>query len=178
VCFSNLKFARQDEPPYDANFKFGTLEIAYVGLAQVTFCYWIARKDREMTCSFARALSLFSLAVFLAPGAQAQSLQVIGQSGILGEWELTATVSETAPGRNGEFSGPLTLKHTGLCTQDGPEEKTGQLRFQLSKSSTRMTATLAVDGVVCSYTGKKSDAFKGVLSCPDRRDVPLLIWLK
>jgi hypothetical protein len=25
VCFSNLKFARQDEPPYDVNFKFGTL---------------------------------------------------------------------------------------------------------------------------------------------------------
>jgi len=24
VCFSNLKFARQDETPYDANFKFGS----------------------------------------------------------------------------------------------------------------------------------------------------------
>ena len=24
------------------------------------------------------------------------------------------------------------MKHVGLCTQDGPEEKTGEMRFQIS----------------------------------------------
>jgi hypothetical protein len=114
----------------------------------------------------------------LASGAHAQPLQVTGQAGVLGEWELTAKVSEiTANGRK-EFSGPLTLRHVGLCTQDGPEEKTGELRFELSRSASRIKATLLVDGVACSYSAKKSDAFNGVMKCPDRSDVPLLIWLK
>jgi hypothetical protein len=70
----------------------------------------------------------------LATPAQAQSRQVIGYAGVLGEWELTATVTENSSRRSKEFSGPLTMKHTGVCTQDGPEEKTGELRFQLSSS--------------------------------------------
>jgi len=34
VCFSNLKFARQGETPYDANFKFGTLGLYRVARRQ------------------------------------------------------------------------------------------------------------------------------------------------
>jgi hypothetical protein len=72
----------------------------------------------------------------------------------------------------------MVLKHVGLCTQDGPEEKTGELRLQLSRSAAHIKATLLVDGVACSYSAKKADAYSGMMSCPDRRDVPLLIWLK
>jgi hypothetical protein len=119
---------------------------------------------------------LIMLAVALAPRAHAGSLQVIGQAGVLGEWELTANVTET--NARGEFVGPMALKHVGLCSQDGPEEKAGELRFQLSRSASRIKATLLVDGVVCSYNATKSDAFRGMVNCPDRRDVPLLMWLK
>ena len=56
----------------------------------------------------------------LAGPASAQSLQLLGYSGYLGEWELTATVAEDASGRS-EYSGPVTLKHVGICSQDGPE---------------------------------------------------------
>jgi hypothetical protein len=121
---------------------------------------------------------LLTLTFALVPRAHAASLQVTGQAGVLGEWELTARVAETAANGKQEFVGPMVLKHVGLCTQDGPEEKTGELRFQLSRSSSRIKATLLVDGVACSYSAKKSDAFNGMMSCPDRRDVPLLIWLK
>jgi hypothetical protein len=58
----------------------------------------------------------------LATPASAQSLQVVGYSGYLGEWELTATVTGTVSGHIKEYSGPLTMKHVGVCTQDGPGE--------------------------------------------------------
>jgi hypothetical protein len=131
-----------------------------------------------MPASLARCSALLLLAVALAPPAHARSLQVTGQAGVLGEWELSAKVTETTANGKQEFVGPLVLKHVGLCTQDGPEEKTGELRFQLSGASSRIKATLLVDGVACSYSARKSHAFDGVMSCPDRRDVPLLLWLK
>jgi hypothetical protein len=78
----------------------------------------------------------FALGAVAAP-ASAQSLQVIGYSGYLGEWELTATVTEKARLWAKEFSGPLSMKHVGICTQDGPEEKTGEIRFQISALSSQ-----------------------------------------
>ena len=108
--------------------------------------------------------------------ASAEALRVIGQAGVLGEWELTADLSPTGTPRK-QFSGPLLLRHTGLCTQDGPEERKGELRLALAGSS-RVEATLLIDGVACTYQGRKSDSYQGVMRCPDRRDVPLLLWLK
>ena len=127
---------------------------------------------------FFRLMSLVSVTVALTPNARAQSLQVNGQAGVLGEWELTATVTEISANGKKEFFGPLTLRHTGLCTKDGPEEKSGELRFQLSRSSSRIEATLMLDGVACSFAAKKSHAFNGVMKCPDRDDVPLLVWVR
>jgi hypothetical protein len=124
-----------------------------------------------------RALLLpVALVAFFAP-AHAQPLEIIGYSGYLGEWELTATVRETAPGQRG-YSGPLTMKHVGLCTQDGPEERTGEMHFELSASSSRLDATLLVAGVECSYSGRLSDAYTGTMTCPDREAVPLKLWVK
>ena len=107
--------------------------------------------------------------------AEPQTLQVLGQSGALGEWELTANV--TATGTQKEFSGPLVMKHVGICTVDGPEQKTGNIKLHFSASS-RVKATLLIDGVACTYAGRKSDSYGGLLRCPDQRDVPLLMWLK
>ena len=123
-----------------------------------------------------RALLLLIMLGALATPAQAQSRQVIGYAGVLGEWELAATVTETASRRAGEFSGPVTMTHVGICTQDGPEEKTGELRFQLSSS--RLTATLLLAGVACTYSGKLSDSYSGVMNCADRSAVPLRLWIK
>ena len=117
------------------------------------------------------------LSVLAAPAA-AQSLQVIGYSGHLGEWELTAVVTEGSSSRTKEFSGPLTMKHIGLCSQDGPEERTGQLRFQMPVSSSRLDATLVIAGIECSYSGRLSASYNGMMTCPDRQAVPLKLWLK
>src|SRR5262245_59897853 len=113
----------------------------------------------------------------MSPGA-VESLEVLGQAGVLGEWELTANLAATNAARK-EFSGPLVMKHVGLCAQDGPEVSKGELRVQLSGQS-RMKATMIMEGAAtpCTYQGQKSDAYKGVMRCPDQREVPLLIWLK
>ena len=107
-------------------------------------------------------------------GTEAE-LQVSGQAGVLGEWELTATL--IAAGAGQPFSGPLFMKHVGLCSVDGPEEKKGEIQLQLVGPS-RVKATLFVDGATCIYDGRKSDAYNGMMRCPDRRDVPLVLWLK
>ena len=115
---------------------------------------------------------------FLVAPAHARSLEVIGYSGYLGEWELVATVTETASGRTQEYSGPVTLKHVGICTQDGPEEKAGEMRFQISAASSQLNATLSVAGVECAYSGRLSDSYTGTMTCLDREPVPLKLWLK
>jgi hypothetical protein len=117
------------------------------------------------------------LGTLVAP-AHAQSLEVVGYSGYLGEWELTATVTQTAAGPTRKYSGPLMMKHVGLCTQDGPEERTGEMHFEMSPSSSRLEATLSLAGVQCSYKGELSDAYTGMMSCPDREAVPLKLWVR
>ena len=132
----------------------------------------------KMLPGISRPIFVVVLSSILTMSAHAQSLKVTGQAGYLGEWEVTAEIVQTlAPGKK-EYSGPLTLKHVGLCTQDGPEVKTGEIRLHLSGSASRVTAMLSYDGAVCSYSGKKEDAYTGLMSCPNRRDVPLLLWLK
>lgn len=123
-------------------------------------------------------LRLATWAFVLQGLAHAQSLNVTGQAGYLGEWELSAEVSGTAPDAKREYRGPFTMRHVGLCTQDGPEVKTGEIHLQLSASGSRITATLALDGATCSFSGKKEDAYNGLMSCPEKRDVPLLLWLR
>ena len=120
---------------------------------------------------------LIILGIFATP-ASAESLQIVGYSGYLGEWELTATVTEATSGHIKEYSGPLTMKHVGVCTQDGPEEKTGEMRVQIIASSSQLKATLSVAGAECTYSGRLSGAYTGTMDCPDRQAVPLRLWLK
>jgi len=117
-----------------------------------------------------------------AASARAQSLEVLGYSGMLGEWELTANV--VRGGETNSYSGALLMRHVGICSQDGPEEKSGSIRLQLSQAMLssppppRLSATLHVDGIACTFSGKLLDSYEGTLNCPDRVPVPLQIWLK
>jgi hypothetical protein len=124
-----------------------------------------------------RALLLLIALGTLATPARSQSREVIGYAGVLGEWEVAATVTEKASGRTREYAGPLTMTHVGICTQDGPEEKTGEIRIQITGAS-RLEATLSVAGVECTYRGKLSDSYTGMMRCPDRPAVPLELWVK
>lgn len=123
------------------------------------------------------AVFLFAISNAATSPAKAETLEVLAQVGVLGEWELTANITSMDNRARKQFSGPLVMKHVGLCTQDGPEVKKGEIQLQLFGPS-RVRATLSVEGVTCTYAGRKSDAFNGVMRCSDQRDVPLVMWLK
>jgi hypothetical protein len=123
-----------------------------------------------------KALHLGIVLSALSLPAQAQSLEVIGYAGVLGEWELAGTVTQAADSRNGEFSGPVTMTHVGICTQDGPERKAGEIRFR--RASSRLDAKLSIAGVECAYTAELSDAYSGHIDCPGRPKVPLRLWVR
>ena len=122
--------------------------------------------------------SFAAQSIAFAPPAQAKSLQVLGYAGPPGEWELTATVTEEKRLWTNEFSGPLAMKHVGICTQDGPEEKTGEVRFHISALTRQLNATFLVEGIECSYSAQPSEPYTGMMACRDREAVPLKLWLK
>jgi len=109
----------------------------------------------------------------LAQLANAQQTRAVsGQFGILGEWDLTATLSERPVG---QWAGRALMKHVGYCTADGLEEKTGELRLTLAEPRRRISGTLLIDGVECTFSARLKEGDDGTLRCPDRRDMPLTL---
>ncbi len=119
-------------------------------------------------------VQLAVLAVLATP-AGAEPLELVGYAGVMGEWELTASVTES--GGTKDLVGPMTMTHVGICTVDRPEEKKGEIRLQISHPASRISATLLFDGVECTYSGRLSDFYSGTMNCPTA-SVPLKIWLK
>jgi len=111
----------------------------------------------------------------LVTSANADSLQIVGYSGHLGEWELTAAVTEESSSADKRYSGALLMKHVGLCTQEGPEEKTGKISIRMP--GPELEGTLWVDGAECSYRGILTDFYSGSMNCTGREAVPLKLWV-
>ena len=82
-----------------------------------------------------RRISQLIVLVSLTLPTGAQSLEVFGYAGVLGEWELTAKVTEKNSSGTKEFSGPFIMSYVGICTVDGPEERTGEIRLRISENS-------------------------------------------
>jgi hypothetical protein len=124
------------------------------------------------------AMTAVLLAVFgaLATPAGAETREVFGYAGALGEWELSGNV--TGDDSTKPLVGPVTMTHVGICTVDNPEEKKGEIRLQVSQPASRLSATLVLDGVACTYSGQLSDFYSGTMNCPARAPMPLKIWLK
>jgi hypothetical protein len=92
---------------------------------------------------------------------------------------MSANVAVNPSDRTRELRGPLLLRHTGVCTQDGPDEKSGDIRLRLSDSRSELEATLKFDGMECRFAGRSSsDRYTGLMSCPDRRAKQMNVWLK
>ena len=85
---------------------------------------------------------------------------------------------EKTDGGGRRWSGPLTLKHIGLCSVDGPEDKVGELRLDVSNPPGEATATLLIDGTLCTLMGHLTDEYRGVMMCPDRRDEPMMLSIE
>lgn len=120
------------------------------------------------------ALGIAAAFTYLRVPGNPSSLDITGYTGRLGEWEVTAVVAST--GENSELAGPVTMRHVGICTQDGPQEKKGEMRVRLSTFTPQIMAAIVVDGVECAYRGPLSEAHLGEMLCPDRRPVPMTLW--
>jgi hypothetical protein len=125
-----------------------------------------------------RAVVWAIVLIGLAGPSGAQTRSITGQSGILGEWELTATVAEQAGDVGWRWAGPLSMKHIGFCSADGPEERTGEMRLRISDPPGEATAMLTIEGTACTFHGRLKGAYDGVMTCPDPRDVPMMLSIQ
>ena len=93
-----------------------------------------------------RAAGMVLMALVLdlaATSADSQSVEIVGYLGELGEWELAASIGGDAT-RSNELSGPLTMRHVGMCAQDGPEERPIVTRTRLPPGAV-VTRSLALE---------------------------------
>jgi hypothetical protein len=127
-----------------------------------------------------RSVAVAALTPVLAAPAAARTAEIAGKLGYLSEWEVTAKVSEQVVAGKREFSGPLTVRHIGLCTTGGrPVEMAGEIRFRTTGwVNRRMEATLVLDGKECGFTGSVGDAVDGVLTCEQWKGVPVNLSIK
>src|SRR5215467_5731996 len=116
---------------------------------------------QRMWCDGTTAL-IGAIALCFLHVPRLEAMEFLGQAGVLGEWELTGNLTEGGSGPHKEFSGSLKMKHVGICTQDGPEERAGEIRLQLdAHPELRVTAQLLLDGVPCTYSARKTQAYEG-----------------
>ena len=106
----------------------------------------------------------------VAAAAGAEPYAASGQVGYLQEWELKASLAKTVSGGRVEYSGPVTLRHVGLCSVNGVEEK--QATVQLKLASSRLEGTLAMADDDCRIVAPGASA-AGLLTCRNGQDVPI-----
>ena len=105
--------------------------------------------------------------------AGAEPFAASGQVGYLQEWELKASLARTVSGGRIEYSGPVTLRHVGLCSVNGVEEKSGKLRLTMSRLPGAAEGTLAMEGDSCRITATQAPPYSGLLTCRNGQGVPI-----
>lgn len=126
-----------------------------------------------------RRLFLFVSAALLILSAPVGALELAGRYGYAGEWDVTATLSEIAPGavRSRNFSGPVRLKHLAMCGPGEVSEKSGEIRLnRLGRE--RYAASLILGGEECSVSGILSRDEVAFARCATQGQIPLRLWLK
>lgn len=105
----------------------------------------------------------------VTPTAWAQSYPASGKIGYLQEWEITGSLAK-APMPAADYSGTVTLRHIGLCSINGVEQKPA--RIQLKVSSLRLEGTLIMDDDECRIVASRSSG-SGLLTCRSGQDIPI-----
>jgi hypothetical protein len=150
-----------------------TTQISILWNPNMVYSAWVGGvTDTSHECERAMQAktAVVLLFVFIAAGGtvQAQSLRVTGTAGYLAEWELNGELTQRASGGVKEFSGPLVLKHVGLCSHDGPQETSSEIRVQIlqSGSSSQIQTQLLYEGTWCTYRGQLADSSThGFMAC-------------
>jgi hypothetical protein len=109
----------------------------------------------------------------VATRAAAEPYAASGQVGYLQEWELKASLAKTTSGGRVEYSGPVTLRHVGLCSVNGVEAKFGNMRLTMSRAPGAAEGTLAMEGDSCRIVATKVPSYSGLLTCRNGQGVPI-----
>jgi hypothetical protein len=120
-----------------------------------------------------RALLIVLMTWMIATAAGAEPYAASGQVGYLQEWELKANLAKTVSGGRIEYSGPVMLRHVGLCSANGVEEKAGRLRLTMSRSPGAAEGTLAMEGDSCRIMATQAPSYSGLLTCRNGQGVPI-----
>jgi hypothetical protein len=103
----------------------------------------------------------------------AQSYSINGQIGYLQEWEMKADLARTTTASGVSYDGPVTLRHIGLCSVNGPEEKSGVVRLTVSRKTSAVEGTLTMADDTCRIAASASKPHSGLLNCRDGQGVPI-----
>jgi hypothetical protein len=111
---------------------------------------------------------------------RAQSTEVRGTSGYLSEWDLSGRVTMTSERNGRSLAGMLTMTHTGLCSPEGPVEKTAEFRARIigARPSARIEGAIVLEGAVCTFGGPLAGRFGGSMDCPDAKGVPVTLTIQ
>lgn len=127
------------------------------------------RSTRPVTRALASAIWIGAGAA----GAMAQSYSVNGRVGYLQEWEMKANLAKTATSSGVNYDGPVTLRHVGLCSVNGIEEKSGVVRLTVLRRTSAVEGTLAMKDDTCRIAASASKPYSGLLNCRDGQGVPI-----
>ncbi|ACL59759.1 hypothetical protein Mnod_4902 [Methylobacterium nodulans ORS 2060] len=113
-------------------------------------------------------------AVMVVAAARAEPVRLVGRTGFLGEWAIAASLDPAAgqaPG--GLLKGPLTLKHTGMCSPGGgAEEKNGEMTLTPGRGG-RVAVRLRAGDQDCSFDGALPTGPGSAMRCTDGSVYPL-----
>lgn len=111
-------------------------------------------------------------------GGEAPARDLVGKFGYLGEWDVSAMLSEEGAGRSGaaSLSGPLLMKHNAVCGPGETPEKSGQIRLTLRGE--RYSAEMTLAGAACRFSGTLSQERHSFVACGGEQQIPLRLWFR
>ncbi|SDR83726.1 hypothetical protein [Bradyrhizobium canariense] len=108
-----------------------------------------------------------------ASATSAQTYSASGQIGYLQEWEMKASLAKTMTATGASYDGPVTLRHVGLCSVNGVEEKSGTVQLKVSPKTSGIEGTLAMQDDNCHIVASAAQSYSGLLSCRDGQGIPI-----
>jgi hypothetical protein len=82
-------------------------------------------------------------------------------------------LAKTITGSGVSYDGPVTLRHVGLCSVNGVEEKSGVVRLTVSRRASSVEGTLSLKDDTCRIAASASKPHSGLLNCRDGQGVPI-----
>jgi hypothetical protein len=86
---------------------------------------------------------------------------------------MKANLAKTITSGGVSYDGPVTLRHVGLCSINGVEEKSGVVRLTVSRRTSAVEGTLTLKDDACRIAASASKPHSGLLNCRDGQGVPI-----